>query len=117
MKKKEKDTDFSEAEAKARFEAALKSTMNTPHKPLKEKPKVQKTAKFKSVRIPGSLPGPKRGPKRKGALTDAERSAERRAELRSAGVSYEMERIREAKLAPTTMDVKRPRKAKKKSGK
>jgi hypothetical protein len=90
--------------------------MNTPRKPLKEsrmeKPKVKKGAKFKSIRIPGSLPGPKRGPKPKGerALTDAERSAERRAELRSAGVSSEMERIREAKLAPTTLDVKKPRK-------
>jgi hypothetical protein len=28
-----------------RFEAALKSALNTPHKPLKEKPKVKKAAK------------------------------------------------------------------------
>jgi hypothetical protein len=34
--------DYSEKEAAARFEAALKSAMNTPHKPLKEKPKVKK---------------------------------------------------------------------------
>jgi hypothetical protein len=61
-------------------------------------------AKFRAIRIPGSLPGPKRGPKPKGE----------RAELRSAGVGSEIERIREAKLAPTTMDVKKPRKAKKK---
>jgi hypothetical protein len=102
---------------KARFEAALKSALNTPPKPLKEKPKVGKTAKFKSIRIPGALPGPKRGPKRKRALTDAERWAERRAELRSAGVSSEMERIREAKLAPTTMDAKKQKKVKKKPSK
>ena len=74
--------------------------MNAPHKPLKKKPKVQKTAKFKSIRISGSLPGPKRGPKSKRTLTDAERSAERRAELSSAGANSEMERIREAKLLP-----------------
>ena len=36
---------YSEKEAAARFEAALKSAMNTPHKPLKEKPKVKKAAK------------------------------------------------------------------------
>jgi hypothetical protein len=73
---------------------------------------VKKVAKFRAIRIPGSLPGPKRGPKPKGerALT----RAEHRAELRSAGVGSEIERIREAKLAPTTMDVKKPRKAKKK---
>jgi hypothetical protein len=41
-----KDPDsFSDKEATARFEAALKGAMNTPHKPLKEKPKVKKTAK------------------------------------------------------------------------
>jgi hypothetical protein len=38
---------FSQKEAKARFEAALKGAMNTPHKPLKEKPKVKKAAKKK----------------------------------------------------------------------
>jgi hypothetical protein len=80
---------------------------------------VKKLAKFKSIRIPGSLPDPKRGRKPKGerALTSAERSEQSRAELRSAGVGSQMERIREAKLAPTTMDVKKPRKAKKKPGK
>jgi len=31
------------------FEAALKSAMNTPHKPLKEKPKVKKAAKNKKI--------------------------------------------------------------------
>jgi hypothetical protein len=34
---------FSEKEAKERFEAALKGAMNTPHKPLSEKPKAKKT--------------------------------------------------------------------------
>ena len=42
---KQKDQNYPEAEAKARFETALKSAMNTPHKPLKEKPKVKKAAK------------------------------------------------------------------------
>jgi hypothetical protein len=38
-----KDIDqFPDKEAKARFEAALKGATNTPHKPLKEKPKVKK---------------------------------------------------------------------------
>jgi hypothetical protein len=37
--------EFNEKEAKERFEAALKSAMNTPHEPLKEKPKVKKGAK------------------------------------------------------------------------
>jgi hypothetical protein len=40
------DSDkYSEKEAKARFEAALKGAMNTPHKPLKEKPKAGKVKK------------------------------------------------------------------------
>jgi hypothetical protein len=38
---------FSKKEATARFEAALKSAMNTPHKPLKEKPRVKKATKKK----------------------------------------------------------------------
>ena len=33
---------------KNRFDAALKSAMNTPHKPLKDKPKVKKAAKKKT---------------------------------------------------------------------
>jgi hypothetical protein len=44
---KRSEDQYSEKEAKARFEAALKSAMNTPHKPLKEKPKVKKKAKPK----------------------------------------------------------------------
>jgi hypothetical protein len=36
---------YSEKEATARFEAALKGGLNTPHKPLKEKPKVKKALK------------------------------------------------------------------------
>ena len=42
---KKPDDEFSEKEMKARFEAALKSALNTPHKPLKEKPKVKKAKK------------------------------------------------------------------------
>jgi hypothetical protein len=36
---------FSEKEANARFEAALRGGLSTPHKPLKEKPKVKKASK------------------------------------------------------------------------
>ena len=43
-----KDTgQYSNKEAQKRFEAALKGAMNTPHKPLKEKPKVKKAKKAK----------------------------------------------------------------------
>jgi hypothetical protein len=38
-----KDDQYSDKEAKQRFEAALRGALNTPHKPLKEKPKVKKT--------------------------------------------------------------------------
>jgi hypothetical protein len=41
------DDKYSAQEAKARFEAALKSPLNMPHTPLKEKPKVWKVAKKK----------------------------------------------------------------------
>jgi hypothetical protein len=41
------DEKYSDKEAKARFEAALKSAMNTPHTPLKEKPKVSAVKKAK----------------------------------------------------------------------
>jgi hypothetical protein len=44
---------FSEKEAKARFEAALKGAMNTPHKPLKEKPKAKNPAVTKAKKKPG----------------------------------------------------------------
>jgi hypothetical protein len=38
---------------KARLEAALRSAMNTPHKPLKEKPKAARKPKKKPpVRLP-----------------------------------------------------------------
>jgi hypothetical protein len=50
-----KDIDkYSEKEAKARFEAALRGALSTPHKPLKEKPKVKKAAakRAKHVRKP-----------------------------------------------------------------
>jgi hypothetical protein len=44
---KDDEIQFSEREAKARFEAALKGAMNTPHKPLKDKPKVKRAEKAK----------------------------------------------------------------------
>jgi hypothetical protein len=47
MAKKSED-QFSDKEAQARFEAALRGGLNTPHKPLKEKPKAKK-AKAKKV--------------------------------------------------------------------
>ena len=47
---KNSDDKFSKKEAKARFEAALKSAMNTPHTPLKEKPKVRKAKKKKAAK-------------------------------------------------------------------
>jgi hypothetical protein len=48
MSKKNAD-EYSEKDAKARFEAALKSAMNTPYKPLKEKPKVKRAKKKKKL--------------------------------------------------------------------
>jgi hypothetical protein len=44
---KKPDDEFSEKEAQARFEAALRAGLSAPHKPLKEKPKVKKAAKRK----------------------------------------------------------------------
>jgi hypothetical protein len=35
--------EYSEKEAQERFEAALRGGLKTPHKPLKEKPKVKKS--------------------------------------------------------------------------
>jgi hypothetical protein len=46
---KKNDDQFSDKEAQKRFEAALKSALNTPHKPLKDKPKVKKAAKAKKT--------------------------------------------------------------------
>jgi hypothetical protein len=37
--------EYSDKEAQERFEAALRGGLKTPHKPLKEKPKVKKVAK------------------------------------------------------------------------
>jgi hypothetical protein len=37
--------EYSEKEAQKRFEAALKGAMNTPHKPLKDKPKKREASK------------------------------------------------------------------------
>ncbi len=36
---------YSAKESQERFEAALRGALKTPHKPLKEKPKVKKAAK------------------------------------------------------------------------
>ena len=46
----QKNENYSDKEAKARFEAALKGAMNTPHRPLKEKPKAKET---KAKKKPG----------------------------------------------------------------
>jgi hypothetical protein len=45
--------NYSEKEMKARFEAALKSALNTPHKPLKDKPKVNAAKKAKKAKRSG----------------------------------------------------------------
>ncbi len=45
MPKSQDTAEYDEKEAKARFEAALRSALKTPHEPLKEKPKVKKTPK------------------------------------------------------------------------
>jgi hypothetical protein len=37
--------EYDDKEATAHFEAALRAALNTPPKPLKEKPKVKKAAK------------------------------------------------------------------------
>jgi hypothetical protein len=50
MPKKSED-QYDEKEATARFEAALKSALSTPHKPLKEKPK-ERRAKLASPKPP-----------------------------------------------------------------
>jgi hypothetical protein len=49
VNRKPSEDSYSEAEATARFEAALKGAMNAPHKPLKEKPKAKKPAKKKTA--------------------------------------------------------------------
>jgi hypothetical protein len=40
---------YTEKEATARFEAALRGALNTPHKSLKEKPKVKKAKTRKKI--------------------------------------------------------------------
>ena len=44
MAAKEKE-QYGEKESQERFEAALRGALNTPHTPLKDKPKVRKAAK------------------------------------------------------------------------
>lgn len=41
---KNSEDQFSDKEAKERFETMFNSAMNAPHKPLKEKPKAEKAA-------------------------------------------------------------------------
>jgi hypothetical protein len=43
--------EFDEKEAQARFEAALRGGLKTPHKPLKEKPKVKKRKTRKTQKV------------------------------------------------------------------
>jgi hypothetical protein len=50
MTKSSSGDQYSDKEAIARFEAAPKSAMNTPHKPLKEKPKVEKKMRGQNYR-------------------------------------------------------------------
>jgi hypothetical protein len=45
------EEQFTQKELQARFEAALRSGLNTPHRPLKEKPREKKPAK-KAARAP-----------------------------------------------------------------
>lgn len=45
MGSKPQSDEYSEKEAQARFDAALKGAMNAPHKPLKAKPKAKKAKK------------------------------------------------------------------------
>jgi len=54
MSKSPGDEQYSAKEAKARFEAALKGAMNTPHTPLKEKPK-------RAAKKPNKKPGKRAG--------------------------------------------------------
>jgi hypothetical protein len=45
---KKDDREYEEKEATARFEAALKSALNMPPKPLKDKPKVKTKPKSRA---------------------------------------------------------------------
>jgi hypothetical protein len=49
---KKTDDQFSEKEAQARFEAALKGGLSAPHKPLKDKPRVKKATKKRKSKRP-----------------------------------------------------------------
>jgi hypothetical protein len=48
MVKKNSADEYSEKEAKARFESALKGAMSAPHKPLKEKPKLRTSSPLRT---------------------------------------------------------------------
>jgi hypothetical protein len=52
---KERSDQFDEKESQARFEAALRGGLSTPHRPLKEKPKTKKSKKAKKK--PGEWAG------------------------------------------------------------
>jgi hypothetical protein len=49
MSKRPQDDSYNEAEAQRRFLGALKAGLNTPPKPLKDKPPVRKKPKKKVV--------------------------------------------------------------------
>lgn len=44
------DKTYTEKESQERFEAALRGALRTPHKPLKDKPKVKKAAKSRRAK-------------------------------------------------------------------
>ena len=48
---KKREDEFSEKEAQARFEAALRGGLSAPHKPLKDKPKVKKAVKKRPLKV------------------------------------------------------------------
>jgi hypothetical protein len=52
MNKRQPDDSYSEPEAQRRFQDALKAGLNTPPKPLKDKPKIRKPKKGASTRRP-----------------------------------------------------------------
>jgi hypothetical protein len=47
MSNKKDHEEYSQKEATARFEAALKSALNTPHMPLKEKPRATRKKRLR----------------------------------------------------------------------
>jgi hypothetical protein len=50
MEKDRENENYNEKEAQERFEAALRAGLKTPHKPLKDKPKVKKRKSKKGAK-------------------------------------------------------------------